>query len=57
MLKNQFDTLWLLYIKSAQITFVLNIVINTSSTNMLKIKRDINQQGFKITDLYFVKSE
>ena len=25
--------------------------------NMLKIKRDINQQAFKITDLHFVKSE
>ena len=25
--------------------------------NMLKIKRDINQQNFKIIDFYFVKSE
>ena len=25
--------------------------------NILKIKRDINQQDFKIVDLHFVKSE
>ena len=26
-------------------------------SNMLKIKRDINEQDFKIVDLHFVKSE
>ena len=30
---------------------------NNTSFKMLKVKRDINQQDFKIVDLHFVKSE
>ena len=32
-------------------------IIKHQFLNMLKIKRDINQQNFKIIDFYFVKSE